>query len=261
MSTRKSARWPTAEISPPSRRSEMTLWRTLCAADIAMIGAGGIGCVTAQGVLRSGCRSLTIIEKELVERSNLSRQLFFAADIGKWKAFSLAENLKAHATTPTRIIAIAWPFEKVIEQLNLSVSVAIFGVDNDLCRLVGAAWARQLGIPAVFTMLSEDGMRCHSFLQGPNPTDACLHCAVPTLNRGTEMFCAAAVIESCYLAATYTLFFCHKALMGWGKIKPFNWREADLLAQTPERTGFVKQRSQCPTCSPFRHTGATGKER
>ena len=223
-------------------------------AHITQIGAGGIGSLTGQGLVRSGsCQTLTISDPDRVERSNLHRQLFSAADIGKWKAFALAENLVLHAVSPTQIIAIAWPFEKAMAHLPQSSDLLIVGVDNNACRLAGARFARERRIPAVFTMLSDDGMRMHCFLQWPASTDACLRCALPNLVPGEAMPCANAIITSCFLAAAATIFFCHRALMGWSAgVKPFNWRAADLLAQTPERTGFVTQRPNCPTCGPLR---------
>lgn len=226
-------------------------------ADIVQVGGGGLGSWIALGLLRSGsCKSLTIIEHDRFERSNASRQLLYANDIGDWKAFALGRNLVDHAVGGARITAIAKPFEEAIAQIAIPASLAVFGVDNNRCRLAGARWARERRIPAVFTMLSRDGMRCHCFLQGPNPWDACIHCALPNLDPESAMPCAAAIITSCFMAGAYTIFFCHRALMGWPEgVTPFNWRAADLLEQKGDEqqpsTGFVKQRSDCPTCGPL----------
>jgi molybdopterin/thiamine biosynthesis adenylyltransferase len=236
-------------IGVPGHRQEATV-----GADIVQVGGGGLGSWIAVGLLRSGTgRVLTVIDPDRFERINAGRQLMFGADLGAWKAHALGRNLVGHAVGGARITAIALPFQEAVAQLALPASLAVFGVDNNACRLAGARWARERRIPAVFTMLSMDGMRCHCFLQGPNPWDACVHCALPNFDAESAMPCAAAIISSCFLAAAYTIFFCHRALMGWPEgVMPFTWREADLLAATPERVGFVRQRPDCPTCGPLR---------
>lgn len=220
-------------------------------ASIALTGAGGIGSWFGMGVVRSGlCKHLIVIDGEAYDLSNASRQLLYTPDIGAPKAFALSRNLAPHAVRQLQITAIALPFEEALKSYPLAVDLAVFGVDNTRCRLQGALWARRLRIPAIFTMLSLDGTRCESFLQGPNPKDACLHCCFPELDPARAMPCAFASITSCFLASAYTLFFAERALMGWDRqASPFNFRSADLQDNTPERTGRVRQRADCPVCS------------
>jgi hypothetical protein len=97
-------------------------------------------------------------------------------------------------------------------------------------------------------MLSRDGMRCQTFLQGASPLDPCPWCALPNLDPEKIVPCASAIISSCFLASAMTVFFVHRALMGWGNIEPFNWREADLSGMTPDRTGNVQKRAGCTVC-------------
>ena len=66
---------------------------------IVLIGAGGLGVTAAWGLLED-CAALagaelSIVDPDIVELSNLNRQVFFrAADIGKPKAEVLAERLR-----------------------------------------------------------------------------------------------------------------------------------------------------------------------
>lgn len=214
------------------------------------VGAGGLGSWTALGLARSGAQSIFIFDMDDVDRTNLPRQFFYAQDLFEPKALRLAENLRAHALGGGSITGIALPFQEAVQRFSLPIDVLIVGVDNNPCRLACAQWARRRGIPAVFTMLSRDGMRMHCFLQGRNPKDACLWCALPNLNPTEAAPCdAGAIITSCFLASAFTVFFAHRAVMGWpAKVKPFNWREADLLGVVPDRTVWIERRRQCPVC-------------
>jgi molybdopterin/thiamine biosynthesis adenylyltransferase len=216
----------------------------LANARIFMVGAGGLNSWAALALARSGAQSITIADPDLVERTNLSRQLFFAKDLGKYKGPSLAENLVIHAVGGATITGIPFTFEQAIQQLTVPADVLVVGVDNNSCRLGCVREARSRQIPAIFTMLSLDGMRCQSFLQGPSQSDACLWCALPNLDPENALPCAAAIASTCMMAASLTVNFVHRALMGWPKgVETFNWRETDVLDRTPNSTGQVNQRA------------------
>lgn len=222
-------------------------------ARIGLVGGGGIGGWAGMGLARSGTRTLTVFDPDLVERTNLSRQLFFISDLEKAKAVQLCANLVPHMTAGGSLTGVALPFEQAMEQLALPLDLLVVGVDNNACRLAAVREARKRGLAAVFIMLSADGMRCQAFLQGPHPADACLWCALPNLDEERAMPCAAAVISSCFLAAALAVFFAHRALMGWPEgVEPYNWRDADLLAVAPDVVGRVRQRQDCRVCREFR---------
>jgi len=221
----------------------------LARAQVVLAGGGGLNSWVALGLARSGARSITIVDEDPVDRTNLPRQLFFAEDLGQPKGICLARNLSCHATNVAKLTGIALRFEQASEQFALPADVLVVGVDNNACRLSCARFARQRRIPAVFAMLSRDGMRCQSFLQGPDPEDACLWCALPNLDPESSAPCAAAIISSCLMSAAFTLFFVHRALMGWpSNAERFNWREGDLLGMAPDRVGMVSRRPDCPVC-------------
>jgi molybdopterin/thiamine biosynthesis adenylyltransferase len=218
-------------------------------ARIVLVGAGGLNSWTALGLARSGATLLTIIDPDFVERTNMPRQLYFRDDLGQPKALRLAQNLAGHMVAGGRVTSVPLRFEEAIEEFALPADLLVVGVDNNACRLSCVRAARRRGIPAVFTMLSHDGMRCQSFLQGPDSTAPCLWCALPNLDPESAAPCAAAIISSCFLSAAFALFFAHRALMGWPETTAsFNWREADLLGGTPGRIGCVRPRANCSVC-------------
>lgn len=62
-------------------------------ARVGIAGAGGLGSNVAQHLVRSGIGSLVICDFDVVTRSNLNRQFYFADQIGMKKTAALAENL------------------------------------------------------------------------------------------------------------------------------------------------------------------------
>jgi molybdopterin/thiamine biosynthesis adenylyltransferase len=218
-------------------------------ARVVLAGAGGLNSWVALALMRTGCGSIVICDDDLIDRTNLSRQLFFASDVGECKGERLANNLVSHAIGGASITGIPLKFEDALEEYALPADLLVVGVDNNACRLRCVHEAHRRGIPAVFTMLSRDGMRCQSFLQGSAHTDACLWCALPNLDPETSSPCAAAIISSCFLAGSFTLTFIYRALMGWPEgVSPFNWREADLLDVAPVVTGTVTRQPHCRVC-------------
>ncbi|WP_434762950.1 molybdopterin-synthase adenylyltransferase MoeB [Vibrio fortis] len=62
---------------------------------ILVLGAGGLGCAASQYLATAGVGRLTLIDDDVVELSNLQRQVLHTdADIGKKKVESAAESLK-----------------------------------------------------------------------------------------------------------------------------------------------------------------------
>ncbi|HLP60253.1 MAG TPA: sulfur carrier protein ThiS adenylyltransferase ThiF [Candidatus Deferrimicrobium sp.] len=62
---------------------------------IAIAGCGGLGSNAAVALTRAGIGKLIIADYDVVELSNLNRQYFFLADVGKNKTDALLEHLLA----------------------------------------------------------------------------------------------------------------------------------------------------------------------
>ncbi|MGY0399139.1 MAG: HesA/MoeB/ThiF family protein [Ostreibacterium sp.] len=69
---------------------------------VLIVGAGGLGCSVAQYLAGSGVGGLIIIDGDIVDWSNLPRQILFSAeDVGKPKATRLAEIIMNRLPTTT----------------------------------------------------------------------------------------------------------------------------------------------------------------
>lgn len=67
----------------------------LSMATIAVAGCGGLGSNAAVALARAGVGKLILVDSDVVELSNLNRQHFFRADIGRPKVEALADHLRA----------------------------------------------------------------------------------------------------------------------------------------------------------------------
>ncbi len=116
-------------------------------ARIVIVGAGGLGSWVALALARSGVRSLTIIDPDRYDRTNASRQLMFASDIGQPKAVALARNLADHMIAGGVLSAIAMSFQNAIQAHAVPADLLVVAVDNNGCRWAASRIARQLRIP------------------------------------------------------------------------------------------------------------------
>jgi sulfur carrier protein ThiS adenylyltransferase len=61
---------------------------------VGIIGLGGLGSNAAAMLVRTGVRHLLLVDFDVVDESNLNRQLYFREDIGRRKTEALAATLR-----------------------------------------------------------------------------------------------------------------------------------------------------------------------
>lgn len=149
---------------------------------ILVLGAGGLGCAASQYLATAGIGKLTLIDDDIVELSNLQRQVLHTdADIGKKKVESAAESLKLlnpHLTVETVDQRLS---DDELDDLIRSHTLVLDACDNvetrnqlnRLCYqakvpLVSGAAIRMEGQISVFTYQDEDApcYQCLSALFG-----------------------------------------------------------------------------------------------
>jgi len=137
-----------AEASIPA---EPELRAILAASSVAIIGCGGLGSNIASMLLRSGVLAMTLIDFDVIEESNLNRQLFFRDQIGMPKVMALSETLMRIdprvSLTLRQEILTADNFEALVGKPDVLVEA----VDSaETKALIIDTWARKMpAIPLV----------------------------------------------------------------------------------------------------------------
>ena len=92
-------------------------------AKIVIVGLGGIACPLAQYLVSSGVKNLTFFDGDMIEKSNLGRQILYTLeDVGKYKALVAKDKLLK--TNPHCNIT-AYPKYLKQENLNLLLNTDI----------------------------------------------------------------------------------------------------------------------------------------
>ena len=122
----------------------------LLRATVAVVGAGGLGGWIVEGLARMGVGHLIVIDADVVEESNLNRQLLATASVlGQPKA-KLAVARIAEVNEATEVIEHhAWADEGNLPQLLAGAAVAVDALDTLPARLQLQRAAAALGIPYV----------------------------------------------------------------------------------------------------------------
>src|SRR5512141_2250226 len=136
--------------------------RRIEAFSIAFVGVGAVGAAAAESAARAGVGRLTLVDRDVVEESNLARQFLFDSE----DASRLAPKAEAAAQ---RLLAIApgLAVTPVVADLDHGNAAGILrghdlvfdGSDNFETRLLVSDTARFLGLPSIYAAcVGEDGL-------------------------------------------------------------------------------------------------------
>lgn len=124
--------------------------RRLAAAHIAIIGAGGLGSPLVLALASAGVGTLTVIDDDVVEISNLHRQVIHRlADVGSPKVASAARVAPELSETRVVPLQVRLTHESTAEALR-GAHLVIDGSDSFDTRAMVAHACEQLRIPLVW---------------------------------------------------------------------------------------------------------------
>lgn len=146
-------------------------------AHIFIAGAGGLGCPIALYLAAAGIGTITIVDNDIVELTNLNRQvLHYEKDVGRRKIDSVREKLAAF-NSQIKVNALS----TTIDQANAAdlvgdADLIIDALDNFETRYVLNQVAIEKGIPFIHGAISGFDGQATVLIPGKTP---CLRCLFP----------------------------------------------------------------------------------
>lgn len=136
-------------FAPLGRRGQAGL----VSSRVLVVGCGALGGVLAQTLFRSGVGELVLVDRDLVEWSNLPRQVLFDerhARAGTPKALAARQTLE-HGGGPTRVEAhVAHVDARNLERLAEDCDLVLDGTDNLETRYLINDHCVERGVPWVY---------------------------------------------------------------------------------------------------------------
>jgi adenylyltransferase/sulfurtransferase len=225
----------------------------LAGARVLLVGCGALGATIAEQLARAGVGYLRIADRDIVELSNLQRQVLFDeqhAAQGLPKAIAAAQRLGQINSTiqiDPRVVDVT---PTNVEDLAGDVDLILDGTDNVSTRYLLNDVAVKLGRPWVYGACVGTEGRVMTIRPGAWP---CLRCVFPTPPDGRQLpTCDTAGVLGPVAAVV-------GALEAVEAIKLLSGNTAavapDMLVIDPWHNRFVNihlqgaRRDDCPTCS------------
>jgi len=156
--------------------------RRIRSSRVLVVGCGALGGVLAQSFVRMGVGELVLVDRDVVEPSNLARQVLFedrhAAERTP-KAEAAAETL-ARVGGPTRIVPHAAHLDADnVDELAEGAALLLDGTDNLSTRYLLNDFALERGIPWVYAGVVGASGLVLPVLPGRGPCFACVFPVAP----------------------------------------------------------------------------------
>ena len=152
--------------------------RKLGASSVLIVGCGALGSHSAEILARAGIGRLFLVDRDVVEETNLHRvALFTPRDVGRPKAEAAAEHLGLIAPTVSVTPHVAHLGADLAEELVSQADIVLDGLDNLETRYLVNDVCVKHGVPWIYTaVLATYGMTMPVLPEeGP-----CLRCLFPT---------------------------------------------------------------------------------
>ncbi len=220
--------------------------RRLGEATVTVVGAGALGSNSAELLVRMGFGAVRIIDRDVVERSNLHRfRVLGDSHVGQSKAQALAEELNA-LVDGARVEALP---EDLTAGSALALlegsSVVVDGLDNMETRYIVNDACLEMGIPWVYGgVVGAVGMEAPFPAGGP-----CLRCLFPEPPApGSLPTCDSVGVLPSTPAVVAAVQVGHATRMVLGATVPTTLTTMDLWTDQWRTTDFAR-RQGCPACS------------
>jgi molybdopterin/thiamine biosynthesis adenylyltransferase len=228
--------------------------RRLQAAQVLLVGAGGLGSPAAFYLAAAGVGQLRIADDDKVDRSNLQRQILHVdGDVGRPKVSSAQARLNALNPT-TSVEAVEQRVDSGnVERLLEDIDIVIDGADNFPARYLLNDACVKLGVPLVYGAVHRFEGQVSVFDAGRHRGEApCYRCLFPQPpSAGSAPNCAEAGVLGVLpgviglLQATEAI----KLILGLGDSLRGRLLQFDALAMRFHETR-LRPDPDCVVCAP-----------
>ena len=225
----------------------------LLSSRVLLVGAGGLGSPAALYLTAAGVGTLGLVDMDVVERSNLQRQILHTDDrAGERKVMSARRTLTA-LSPATRIETHDVRLDASnVEDIFEGYDVVVDGCDNFPTRYLVNDACCKLGIPNVHGSIYRFEGQASVFWPGGPDGGPCYRCLFPEPPpAGLAPSCAEAGVLGVLpgVVGTWQAIEAIKLLLGIGEPLVGKLLFYDALSQTTRKLG-VRAREDCPVCRP-----------
>lgn len=217
--------------------------RRLQAAKVAVVGAGGLGSPASIYLAVAGVGELRIIDDDVVELSNLNRQiLHWDKDIGKLKVLSAEEKLR-ELNGEIEVFSLGERIEENNgEELLRGTDVVLDCLDNFPSRFLLNKLCLRLRIPLIHSVIFGLEGRITTIVPGKTPCLSCIYPQPPIEVKPFPVVGGTAGVMGC-MEALETI----KLILGIGE--PLLGRMLRFDGERMKVQIFpLKRRENCPDC-------------
>lgn len=212
---------------------------------VLVIGAGGLGSPAALVLARSRAVRMTIVDDDVVDVSNLHRQVLYEdADVGADKAERAAERLRREGAEVTAVRGRFVPSTAI--ELARSHDLVIEGADNFATKFLAADACAIARVPIV----QAGAVRWSGWALASIPgASACLRCVFEDIPRDRVETCAEAGVIGPVVGALGAVqaALALRLLAGDATAAGALWSYRALEGRL--RASRVRPRAGCPSCA------------
>ncbi|EEB62530.1 ThiF family adenylyltransferase [Corynebacterium amycolatum] len=213
--------------------------RTLRAARVLVIGAGGLGSPALLYLAGAGVGHITIIDDDVVDESNLQRQVIHReSDIGR-PAESAADAVRRLDSEASVTAIVGRLSVDNAEELFATHDVVLDGADNFATRYLSSDAAELTGTPLVWATILQFAGQLSVFWPGHGPMLRDLYPDIP--DPGSVPSCAAGGVLGAMVGQIGSMMVVEaiKVLTGVGKVAVGKLVLIDALEATTRTLSFA----------------------
>ena len=150
---------------------------------VVIIGMGGIGCPTAQYLLSTGIKNLTLIDNDIIQLTNLNRQILYSINNLGEKKVDVASKILKGINPKCKIKTIAKKIDGTnIKKYLSNPSIVIDTTDNWYSMNIINKFCVKQSIPLIgASVIGFDGQII--LFKNTKKNHLCLNCIYPNINE------------------------------------------------------------------------------